>query len=442
MPSPLSILATVAPRPFLALVGRPNVGKSTLFNRLIGARKAVVAPARGTTRDWLCGRTDWRGRSWTVMDTAGFQLEPAGSRLAQAVQSQLRGALKGADAFLLLCDAGDGLLPVDEMIASQLRRSGKPVMLAVNKVDHGLSVPAEFFSLGIAEPFPISALHGRGIQPLLDAMVERLTIPPEPSPEPVERPVALAIVGRQNVGKSSLLNALLRQERAVVSEVPGTTRDAVDTVVSVQGQPVVLVDTAGLRHRRKVKDPVDLFSMTRSLAALRRCDVALVMLDATQGVTRDDRRLLTRVCESGCGVVILVNKWDLVKAGRAEGVPATVRRVVPFMGFAPALAVSAKTGFQVTRGLTTAVRVAKTMRHGWSDADCFSLLQAAWRSQPPPRMRGRTIHLLAARWHVGRPFRVEVITKPTGKLPTPYQHYLLKRLHAHPQLAGIPVALS
>ena len=428
--------------PVFAIVGRPNVGKSTLFNRLIGRRQAVVAPARGTTRDRLYGRLTWRRSPLTLIDAGGMEFQVRDA-LADAVQGQLRRALEDADAFLFICDAQEGLLPADEMILERLRPLGKPIVLAVNKADHHLVVPPEFFALGLAEPLAVSALHGRGTGELLDRLIAGVAAPAAGDRAAAgAAPVGVAIIGRQNVGKSSLLNALLRDERVVVSDRPGTTRDAVDTVLTVRGMPLALIDTAGLRHRRKVRDPVDLFAMSRSLEAIDRCDVALMVLDATQGVTRDDQRILTQVCRKGRGLILLLNKWDLITRRFSAGaLERAVQRAAAFVSFAPVLAVSAKTGFQVSRSLTLVLDVARRMHQGLSDAECLALMQEAWRHQPPPRWRGRVIRLLKARWRSERPVALELTVAPVGRIPTPYRHYLLKAIHASPKFIGVPVQL-
>jgi GTP-binding protein len=426
------------------IVGRPNVGKSTLFNRLLGERRAVVSKTRGTTRDRLFGDVHWGGRVFTLVDTGGIEFDTR-EGLAAAVQRNVRRALKDADAFLLVCDAAEGFRPADTMVMDALRPTGKPVILAVNKAEDRLAVPPDVFSLGAADAFAVSALHGQGTGDLLDALAAQTA-----SAE--TRPVAdlsIAIVGRQNVGKSSLLNALLREERALVSDVPGTTRDVVEGRLSIRDASVALADTAGLRHRRKVKDPIDTFSMSRALEAINRCDVALAVLDATVGITRDDQRLLERVCEAGCGLIVLLNKWDLVQAaknpdGLKEGrtLAGVVQRALPGASFAPVLAVSAKTGFQVPRVVTTALRVARAMRQGLSENTCTAMLREAWSAHAPPRWRGRAVRLERARWLGGRPARIELITRPIGRLPEPFERYLLKKLHAAPALEGVPVRLS
>ena len=430
--------------PVLAIIGRPNVGKSTLFNRLLGARKAVVSDIRGTTRDRLFGRLEWRRTPLTLVDMGGVEFDARGD-LAEAVQQQIAHAVQGADAFLFVCDAQDGLLPADQMILERLRATGKPIILAVNKADRRLAVPPEFFSLGLADTLPVSALHGHGTGDLLDRLVERFPATPregDASAAAGAWPIAVAIIGRQNVGKSSLLNALLREERVIVNAIPGTTRDAVDTRLTVRGVPLLLIDTAGLRHRRKVRDPVDLFAMSRSFQAIDRCDVALMVLDAVVGVTRDDLRILTEVCRKGRGLIILVNKWDLVKRRTSgEALTGAVHRSVAFASFAPVLAVSAKTGFQVSRCVAETLDIVRLMREGLSERECAMLLQAAWRRQPPPRYRGRAIRLLNAQWLPGRPATIELTASPAGRIPTPYRNYLLKSVHASPKLVGVPVRL-
>lgn len=447
------------PRPVIVLVGRSNVGKSTLFNRLVGRRHAIVSSTRGTTRDRLTGAIEWRRTPLTLMDTGGLELARC-EGVAAAVQAHVRRALRQADGFVFVCDAQDGLLPADAMIMERLRQTGKPIVVAVNKSDHQLVVPPDFFSLGIPQVCPVSALHGLGIGELLDQVVARVPVTPAPpSDGPGESVPAVAIVGRQNVGKSSLFNALLREERVLVTDVPGTTRDAVDTVLTVNGARVVLIDTAGLRHRRKVKDPVDHFAMARTIDALRRCDVALVVLDGTQGVTRDDQRIISQVCQAGCGCVLVVNKWDAVIArgdratrpathrrpARGQGRDADARlaeaihRAAPSAAFAPVVAVSATTGFRVAHSLETALRVVRTMQRRISEAEALALLQKAWAAHAPPRCRGRVIRLRQVRWRPGRPVRLELTTSPVGWLPLPYQHYLLKRLSAHPSLSGVPI---
>lgn len=425
--------------PLFAIVGRPNVGKSTLFNRLIGQRKAVVAPARGTTRDRLYGEVEWRRRRVRLIDAGGMQFEDTDA-LGEAVQRQLGQALKDAHAFLFVCDAQTGLVPADQMILERLRTFGKPIVLAVNKADHRHVVPPDFLTMGLDEPLPVSALHGRGTGDLLDRLLKVPVTLDGVEPGPVS--IGVAIIGRQNVGKSSLFNALLREDRVIVNEQPGTTRDAVDTRLLVRGTPLKLIDTAGLRHRRKVSDPVDFFSMNRSLQALDRCDIALMVLDASQGVTRDDRRILTQVCEKGRGLILLINKWDLMPKRQTDrALTEAVHGALPFATFAPVLAVSALTGFQVSRSVTMVLDIARRMRQGLSEEESTALVRQAWTRQPPPRYRGRAVRLVSARWHHAQPPVLELKVAPVGRITPPYQNYLVKAVHASPKLLGIPVKL-
>ena len=382
---------------------------------------------------------EWRRRRVGLIDAGGMEFE-GHDALGEAVQRQLGVALKDADAFLFVCDAQAGLVPADQMILERLRKVGKPIVLAVNKADHRLFVPPEFLTVGVEEPMAVSAMHGRGTGDLLDRLVAVPVASEKRELEPA--PTGVAIVGRQNVGKSSLLNAMLREDRVIINDRPGTTRDAVDTRLLVRGTPLKLIDTAGLRHRRKVSDPVDLFSMTRSLQAIERCDVVLMVLDALQGVTRDDRRILTQVCEKGRGLILLINKWDVMPRRQTDrALTEAVHRALPFAAFAPVLAVSARTGFQVSRSLTLVLEVAQRMRRGLSEAESIALVRQAWTRQPPPRYRGRALRLVDASWHHGQPPVLELKVSPLGRITPPYQNFLVKAVHASPKLIGIPVRL-
>ncbi|MBI4597981.1 MAG: ribosome biogenesis GTPase Der [Candidatus Omnitrophica bacterium] len=422
-------------------MGRPNVGKSTLFNRLLGRRKAVVSSTRGTTRDRLFGTLMWQGRALTLIDAGGMEPQPSHD-LSRAVQRHVQQALREADGIVLLCDAQQGLIPADLMILERLRPLNKPIALAVNKLDDRAIVPPEFFSLGLPDPLPLSALHGRGAGELLDRIVhdQKGSAMNGQAADPT---ISVAIVGRQNVGKSSLLNALLREERAIVSPTPGTTRDAIDTELILDGAAIRLIDTAGLRHRRKVSDPVDHYAMSRTTEALAHCTVALVVLDATLGIARDDQRMLHHVADAGCGCVIAINKWDLLKAReRSErDLASRVHHQASAVPYAPVIATSATTGFHVVDSLRLALRVAKACQRGADQTQAIAWLTKAWQSHPPPRWRGRVIRLHHAEWLPGRPNQLRLHLRPTGWLPRPYQQYLLKHLYDRPQVAGVPIRL-
>src|SRR5919202_2821229 len=334
-------------RPIVAIVGRPNVGKSTLFNRMIGWRKAIVDPLAGLTRDRLYGVAEWRGHEFTVVDTAG--LEPGGQQDGSraAMEAQTRAAIDEAQLIVLLLDVRQGLLPVDRDIAALLRRSGRPVLVAANKADNPGQehFRHEILELGFPDPVLLSAQHGIGVDDLLDRMIDEL---PGSTGEPEAEPEAarLTIMGRPNVGKSSLLNALLGDERALVSETPGTTRDPVDTELIFDGLPVVLVDTAGIRRRSSARDRLERYSLLRGIKAMERADAVLVVLDAADGVLSQDQHVAGYALEAGKGIVLVVNKIDLVEAPLrpAASWRQGLRSAFKFAPEAPVVTCSAKTG--------------------------------------------------------------------------------------------------
>lgn len=403
-------------------------------------------------RHGAAGRCGWS-------TPAGLSVQKKADQLNQRVWQHLQRAVQEADYLLILCDAQEGMVPVDTMIVETLRKTGKPMALVANKADHRLTVPPDCFTLGIETVFATSALHGLGIGELLDHLVDRP--PPCPSVQRADSSaprrlaggatpaaMAIAIVGRPNVGKSSLFNALLREERVIVSDQPGTTRDTIDTPLLVDGDPVMLIDTAGLKHRRKVKNPLEVFAMAQAVKAIERCDVALVLLDGTQGVVRDDKRLVERVAAMGRGLLLLINKWDLVKQvpqhrlteAVQHRLTEAVHRQLPMARFAPILPISAKTGLGVWAGCAKAREVFRAMQ-GVPEEELAAYIRSAWASRPPPRVRGRTIRCDGARWLGSRPARIQILTTPAAILPHGYQRYLLNRLSAWRRLAGVPVQL-
>ena len=349
--------------PLVALVGRPNVGKSTLFNRIVGERLAIVEDIAGTTRDRLYAVGDWRGQEFSVVDTGGLELGEAGE-LTTRIRNQAQVAIAEADVIVLLTDAHDGLTAADRDVANLLRQSAKPVVLAVNKAERQAAQydAAEFWELGLGQPHTISALHGSGSGDLLDAIVDLLPVA-ETGDGDDER-LRLAIIGRPNVGKSSLLNRLLGEERMIVSPVAGTTRDAVDAVVRFDGQEIVLVDTAGIRRRGKVEPGIEKYSVLRAVRAIEQAEVAILMIDAVDGVTAQDAHIAGLIQDAGRGAVIAVNKWDLVEkdTNTADEYALVVRNELKFLDFAPIIFISAETGQRASKVLQIAQQIGMTRK--------------------------------------------------------------------------------
>lgn len=329
------------PKPVVAIVGRPNVGKSTLFNRLIGERTAIVEDTPGITRDRVYGHSDWNGREFTVVDTGGLGMREE-DPFGEHIQAQAEIAIHEADLILFLVDAREGLTAGDEEVAETFRASGRPILLVANKADNERreADTHEFYSLGLGEVYSVSAHSGRGVADLLDDVVQRL--PAAAEEEVDEDRIKIAIVGRPNVGKSSLLNAILGEERVIVSPVAGTTRDAVDVPFEFNQQPFMLIDTAGIRRAGKIQGSVEYYTVLRAERAIERCDVGVIVVDASMGVVDGDKRVAGMVDEAGRACVVFVNKWDLVKGLTPREFGAQLRDEMPFLKFAPIVVGSAE----------------------------------------------------------------------------------------------------
>ncbi len=434
-------------KPILAIVGRPNVGKSTLFNRMVGERTAIVADVPGTTRDRLYADADFAGREFTLVDTGGIvgereaQAEGAGN-IPRLTREQAELAIAGADAILFLVDVEAGLMPGDYDIADILRRTAKPVYLAVNKADNDKrSADAlEFYQLGLGDPIPISALHGMGTGDLLDQIVSGF---PPPAPEEETEIPQIAIVGRPNVGKSSLLNALLGQERAIVSEMPGTTRDALDTEVMWREQPVTLIDTAGLRRRGKIEEGIEKYSSLRALKAIQRSDVALLLIDATEGPLAQDAHVASYILEENKGIVLVVNKWDLIEkeTKTMDEYTARVRNAFNFIPYAPILFVSAKTRQRVASVLDTALRVRTELRTRISTADLNDLLREALAEHTPPNKGKRVLKFYFATQVGINPPTFVFFVNHKELVHFSYERYLENKIRERWALTGAPIRL-
>jgi GTP-binding protein len=408
--------------PRVAVVGRPNVGKSTLVNRILGRRAAITQEVPGVTRDRVAYQADWAGRRFELIDTGGW--EPKATGLQASVVAQAERAMADADLVLFVVDATVGVTEEDAAVAGRLRRGRVPVVLVANKVDSAAAEPqvADLWSLGLGEPLPVSSLHGRGSGDLLDAVVERLGTAAAAADEP--QVPALAIVGRPNVGKSSLLNRLAGQDLAIVDPTPGTTRDTVDSIVERAGRSYRLVDTAGMRRSFQQAEGADYFAFVRSLEAVDRADVALLVLEAPLGVAEQDQKVAVRAVEAGCGLVLLANKWDLMddEARRQFGVD--LERKLYFVDWAPMLRVSARTGRGVEKiwGLVDRVLAERSRRI--PTAALNQWLERATERTPPPPVRGRPVKVrYATQARVDPP---EVVLFTSGQLTPSYRRYLEK----------------
>ena len=436
-----------------AIVGRPNVGKSTLFNRLVGERVAIVEDIPGTTRDRIYAPVEWRGREFSLIDTGGLQ-DPGGrgprvgqgphpGEMEAAVRRQAETAIREADAVLFVVDAQSGILPVEHDVADLLRRSGKPVLLVANKADswRGEAQAAEFYELGLGEPLTVSAIQGIGTGDLLDAVVERL--PEEAAAQETSDP-RIAIIGRPNVGKSSFLNTLVGHERAVVSELPGTTRDTIDTVAEFDGRRVVLVDTAGIRRRGRVEEGIEKYALLRTAQALERADVAILLIDATEGITAQDVHIAGYAIEATVGLVLAVNKWDVVDRGpeMTAAVEANIAREFHFAPWMGHRFVSAKTGRNVRETLADALTVVDERAKRVPTTALHELLVEAVAAHPPSQFRGREVrfrHVTQARGRA--PTFVFFVDPPEGVHFT-YHRYLENRIRDRFGFPGTPIKLE
>jgi GTP-binding protein len=454
-------------KPLVALVGRPNVGKSTLFNRLVGERLAVVDEIPGTTRDRIQADCEWNGVVFTVVDTGGIEVLPdryldqmeqrreEGERVSELltvnsalfireIRAQAELAVEEADVVVMVCDAETGLTAADEEVANILRRADKPIFLVVNKADNAARRDAifDFYSLGLGDPYAVSALHGTSVGDLLDDLVAALpTAPPE---EEEEDTIKIAIVGRPNVGKSSLLNRLLGQERAIVSPVPGTTRDAIDTRITYYGMPIVLIDTAGIRRRGKVERGVEKWSVLRALSAIQRADVALLLIDALDGVTAQDAHVAGMILDERVSVVVVVNKWDAIEKDSYTMVDYThfVRAELNFLDYVPVLFISALTGQRVGQVLKTAVRVQEERLVRIPTAQLNRLVRRAVERHYPRSRHGRRLKIYyGSQVAVDPPTFVFHVNDPE-LLHFTYERYLENQIRAEYPFTGTPIRLS
>ena len=428
---------TASRLPIVAVVGRPNVGKSTLVNRILGRRAAVVEERPGVTRDRRQFDADWAGRHFLLVDTGGWELEPDDS-IDTSIRRQAEAALGSADVVLLVVDA---TVPLDENdlgVVDLLRRSRRPVVLAANKVDDLVheADSVDLWRLGIGEPMAVSAFHGRGVGDLLDELVSHF---PEDLPEPEESGVPrLAIIGRPNVGKSTLLNRLVGEERVIVSETPGTTRDPVDVEVEIDGKPYILVDTAGIRRKPQITEDADFYAVLRARDALASADVALLMIDAEEGVTRQDQRIADEVIQAGAAMVVLVNKWDTVDSEDQWMIERDMAQRLGFLGWAPMLRISALRGSRLGK-LGEAIETALESRYTRIPTGSLNRMVRTWSAaHPPPVRKGRRpkIHY-AVQAAVAPPTVILFVSG--GELGDDYLRFIENRIREEADFTGSPI---
>jgi GTP-binding protein len=442
--------------PLVALVGRPNVGKSTLFNRIVGGRQAIVHDRPGTTRDRQQAEAEWRGIVFTLVDTGGIEalallsgggqapLAEDSAQFLMEIRAQAEIAIAEADIIIQVVDLTTGLTAADQEVAEILRKADKPVLVAASKGDNEeqRSQFADFYALGIGEVLPVSGYHGTGVGDLLDAVYEALSRRPPESDEE-DASLKIAIVGRPNVGKSSLLNRLLGEERVIVSPVAGTTRDAIDTRMTWYGEPVTLIDTAGIRRRGKIDPAVERWSVLRALKAIKRADVVLLLLDPTEGITAQDTHIGGYVLDENKSVLLLVNKWDIVEKDThtLDALTSVVRREFNFLPYAPILFISALTGQRVSQIIPLAKQIREERFVRIPTSEVNRILQDAVLKQPPPARAGKRLKIRYASQVAVNPPRFLFHVNDKELVHFSYERYLENQIRAAYPFTGTPILM-
>lgn len=429
----------------VAIVGRPNVGKSTLFNRLTAARTAIEEKVPGVTRDRLYGVSEWCGRNLVIIDTGGMSFG-RDDQITTLVRQQVNLAVDEANLILFTLDGKEGLTALDKEIAELLRRSGKIIIPVINKVDyHEMDVVKyNFYALGFGDPISVSAAHGRGTGELLDQICNLLSLEQESEETTDVDAVKVAVIGRPNVGKSSMINKLLGEERVIVSQIPGTTRDAIDTFFKHGDQPYIFIDTAGIRRKSKVKDTVEYYSVLRSLKAVQRSDLALLLLDGESGITEQDQKLAGYVDQAGRGLILVVNKWDLAKdRGKAREIYLeNIKRSFSFVPYAPVVFVSALTGWRLDKMFPLIVQTWQEQHKRIPTALLNELLEDAIAVNPPPNVKGKRVKIFYATQPEVKPPTFVFFANEPDLIHFSYRRYLENRLRDSFIFSGTPIVIK
>lgn len=430
-------------KPVVAIVGRPNVGKSTLFNRIARGRVAIVEDRPGVTRDRLYKDASWLNREFTLVDTGGIEFKEVEDEISKQMKFQAELAIRDAEVIIFVLDGRQGLTGTDEEVAGILRKTKKPVILAVNKIEDFTDPAAgyDFYALGLGEPILISAAHGYNIGDLLDEVIGHL--PEGDGDEYPEDMIKIAVIGRPNVGKSSLVNALLGEERVIVSDVPGTTRDAIDSVFTRDGRSYVLIDTAGMRRKGRIDEPTERYSVIRSLKAVDRCDVVLMVIDAVEGLTEQDKKIAGYAHDAGRGCILVINKWDLIEKDDKTMLRFTeaLRNGLGFMQYAPTIYISAKTRQRVHKilDLVNYVDEQHAMRVGTSALN--DLIREMVQLNPPPTDKGRKLKILYATQVGVKPPTFVIFVNDPELMHFSYLRYIENRLRSTFGFEGTPLRM-
>ncbi len=424
----------------VAIVGRPNVGKSTLFNRIVGSREAIVEDTPGVTRDRLYGKSDWNGKTFELIDTGGF-IPGTEDLMERAIREQAMMAIEEANSILFIVDGSTGITKYDEEIAIILRRSNKHITLVVNKCDNEMqdANSYEFYKLGVGDPFPISAVNGRSTGDFLDHLVENLSDKEVPEYEGLK----IAFVGRPNVGKSSITNSLLGYERMIVTDIPGTTRDSIDSILKYQGTELMLIDTAGLRKRAAIHENIEMWSAVRTARAIERCDVAVVMIDAERGLEDQDKKIINQVEEARKGIILAINKWDLIEkeVKTADKIRKIIHDELRTFPYLPIMFVSAETKQRIFKVIETAIEIDETRKHRITTGKLNEYLMPVFEATPPPSSRGYDMRINYVTQVSTEPPVFALFLNHPQYLKTEYKKFIERKIREFFPFEGTPISL-